>query len=40
MSSRLLSSSIWSVAGNSAQYSVVFFLLVYLAHILTPHDSA
>jgi len=38
MSSRLLSSSIWSVAGNSAQYSVVFFLLVYLAHILTPHD--
>lgn len=38
MSSRLLSSSIWSIAGNSAQYSVVFFLLVYLAHILTPHD--
>lgn len=38
MSSRLLSSSIWSIAGNSAQYIVVFFLLVYLAHILTPHD--
>lgn len=38
MGSRLLSSSLWSVAGNSTQYTVVFFLLVYLAHILEPRD--
>lgn len=38
MSRRLLLSSLWSIAGNSAQYIVVFALLVYLAHILTPRD--
>ncbi len=38
MSRRLLSSSLWSIAGNGAQYIVVFFLLVYLAHILSPRD--
>lgn len=36
--SRLLASSVWSMAGNSAQYIVVFFLLVYLAHVLEPRD--
>lgn len=38
MSRRLLSSSAWAIAGNSGQYVVVFFLLVYLAHILSPRD--
>lgn len=28
----------WSVAGNSSQYVVVFLLLVYLAHVLQPRD--
>lgn len=38
MRRRLLSSSAWAIAGNSGQYVVVFFLLVYLAHILSPRD--
>lgn len=38
MKSRLLASSFWSMVGSSAQYVVVFFLLVYLAHVLQPRD--
>lgn len=36
--SRLASAAIWSVAGGGVQYTVVFLLLVYLAHVLTPRD--
>lgn len=38
MRPRLLSSALWAMAGNSGQYVIVFGLLVYLAHVLTPRD--
>ncbi len=38
MRPRLLSSALWAMAGNSGQYIIVFGLLVYLAHVLTPRD--
>jgi O-antigen/teichoic acid export membrane protein len=36
--SRLLSAALWSITGNSTQYAIVFGLLIYLAHVLSPHD--
>jgi len=38
MNSRLAKAAFWSIAGSGSQYAVVFFLLVYLAHVLGPHD--
>jgi len=36
--SRFASAACWSIAGSGVQYGVVFLLLVYLAHVLTPRD--
>ena len=36
--SRFASAAFWSIAGSGVQYGVVFLLLVYLAHVLTPRD--
>lgn len=36
--SRFASAALWSIAGNGTQYGVVFLLLVYLAHVLSPRD--
>jgi O-antigen/teichoic acid export membrane protein len=38
MPSQLVRASVWAIAGSASQYIVVFFLLVYLAHILQPRD--
>lgn len=38
MQSRLAKAAFWSIAGSGSQYAVVFLLLVYLAHMLSPHD--
>jgi O-antigen/teichoic acid export membrane protein len=38
MASQLVSASFWAIAGSASQYVAVFFLLVYLAHSLSPHD--
>jgi O-antigen/teichoic acid export membrane protein len=38
LKSRFASAAIWSIAGSGVQYTVTFLLLVYLAHILSPHD--
>lgn len=38
MRSRLLSSALWSLTGNGAQYGMVFLLLLYLARVLDLRD--
>ncbi len=38
MQSRLANAAFWAIAGNGTQFTVVFLLLVYLAHILGPRD--
>ena len=36
--SRLAGAAAWSIGGSGLQYAISFGLLVYLAHILEPHD--
>lgn len=36
--SRLARAAAWSIGGSGMQYAVSFALLVYLAHVLQPHD--
>jgi O-antigen/teichoic acid export membrane protein len=38
MPSKLLRASFWAIAGGASQYVAVFFLLIYLAHVLQPRD--
>ncbi|MFM9976635.1 MAG: oligosaccharide flippase family protein [Sphingomonadaceae bacterium] len=37
-SSRVARASIWAIAGGASQYLVTFFLLIYLAQVLSPRD--
>ena len=38
MPSQLVRASLWAIAGSASQYIAVFALLIYLAHVLAPHD--